>query len=67
MQDPASKLPRIPLLRLYEKWLEKPCWWLFGSTKHQNRALCGRFLRLVGYRFDACPEFSYSLSRHLGE
>jgi hypothetical protein len=25
--------------RLYEKYKEKPRWWVFGSTKHQNRAL----------------------------
>jgi hypothetical protein len=49
--------------RLYEKYKEKPRWWIFGSTKHQNRALRGCFLRLVGYRFDAYPEFSYSLGR----
>jgi hypothetical protein len=47
--------------------LEKPRWWVFGSTKHQNRALWGRFLGLVGYRFDTYPEFSYSLSTHSGE
>jgi hypothetical protein len=35
--------------------------WVFGSTKHRNRALWGRFVRLVGYRFDSYPEFSYSL------
>ena len=38
----------------------------FGSTKHQNRVLWGRFLRLVGYRFDTYPKFSYSLSTHSG-
>jgi len=41
--------------------LEKPRWWVFGSTKRRNRALWGRFLRLVGYRFDTYPDFSYSL------
>jgi hypothetical protein len=40
---------------------------LLCSTKHQNRALLVRFVRLVGYRFDAYWEFSYSLSTRLGE
>ena len=57
-----GEVRRIPLLRLYEKWMEKHRWWHFGSTKHRNIALWGRFVRLVGYRFDTYPVFSYSLS-----
>jgi hypothetical protein len=40
---------------------------VLSSTIHQNRALWGRLLRLVGYRFDTYPEFSYSLSTQLAK
>ena len=38
----------------------------FGSMRYRSIALWGRSLRLVRYRFDTYPEFSYSLSRHSG-